>query len=131
MDIKMLEFGGWTPMADFAANREKIEFYNKNTGIVQKILERHAEDAKMGKDMVKNRVKQAKAKNIREQGPDHPDLKNYTENAGPNMQAMGAVKGLDKEQMKVSLRRRATSRPRRTSSTSTTSSRDWTSSRPF
>lgn len=100
MDIKMLEFGGWTPMADFAANREKIEFYNKNTGIVQKILERHAEDAKMGKDMVKNRVKQAKAKNIREQGPDHPDLKNYTENAGPNMQAMGAVKGLDKEQMK-------------------------------
>jgi hypothetical protein len=100
MDIKMVEFGGWTPFADLRANREKIEFYNKNTGIIQKILDRHAEDAKMGKDMVKNRVKVSKAKNIREQGPDHPDLKNYTESAGPNMQAMGAVKGLDKEQMK-------------------------------
>lgn len=99
-DIKMIQMGGWTPLGDFRENREKIEFYNKNTGVLKKILDRHLEDKKIGTELMKNRVKLGKAKNIQEDGPDRKGLKDYTECLGPNMKALGAEKGLSTEEIK-------------------------------
>jgi hypothetical protein len=96
----MIQLGGWTPLGDFRENREKIEFYNKNTGVLKKILDRHLDDKKIGTELMKNRVKMSKAKNIQEDGPDRKGLKDYTECLGPNMKALGAEKVLSTEEMK-------------------------------
>lgn len=76
-DIKGLDFGGWTLLGDFKENRSKASFYNKHTDVLKRILDRHAEDKKLGQDLMRNRVRQLKAKNIREAGPDAPGLADY------------------------------------------------------
>jgi hypothetical protein len=75
--LKALEFGQWSLLADFKKNREKIQFFNKNTEVLKRILDRHAEDKKLGADLMRNRVRQTKAKNIAEEGPDDPALVQY------------------------------------------------------
>lgn len=72
-----ITFGRWNFAGPWKANRDRIDFYNKNTRIIQKILERHEEDKKLGMELMKKRVVKAKAKNIREAGPDAPGLAEY------------------------------------------------------
>ena len=75
--IKCLELGGWSLLADFKENRKKIEFYNRHTEVLKRILDRHAEDKKLGAELMKNRIRQTKAKNISEDGPDNIGLNQY------------------------------------------------------
>ena len=44
-------------LADFKENRKKIEFYNRNTEVLKRILDRHADDKKLGSELMKNRIK--------------------------------------------------------------------------
>jgi hypothetical protein len=76
-DIKSLEFGQWSFLGDFKQNREKIHFYNKNTEILKRILDRHEDDKKIGTELMRNRIRQKKAKNIAEAGPDAEGLAQY------------------------------------------------------
>lgn len=99
-DIKMIQYGGWTLLGDFKKNRSNIDFYNKNMGILKKIIDRHAEDKKVGTELMKNRVKVSKAKNIAECGPDVPSLKNYKVDGGDNLESFGAQKVISTEEMK-------------------------------
>jgi hypothetical protein len=99
-DIKLIEFGGWTLLGDFKENRKNMDFYNKNMGILKRIIDRHTEDKQIGKELMKNRVKISKAKNIAEYGPDAPGLKDYKSTMGTNMEAFGAQKAITKEEMK-------------------------------
>ena len=80
-DIRAVEMGGWTLLGDFAANRDKINFYNKNTEVLKRILDRHAEDKKIGQELMRNRVRMAKAANIAADGPDAPGLAEYAASA--------------------------------------------------
>jgi hypothetical protein len=80
--IRLLEFGGWSFLADFKDNRRNIEFYNKNTDVLKRILDRHVEDKKIGADLMRNRVRQAKARNIATDGPDAVGLSDYRHTAG-------------------------------------------------
>lgn len=99
-DIKGIEFGGWTLLGDFKENREKISFYNKHTDVLKRILDRHAEDKKLGADLMRNRVRQVKAKNIREQGPDAPGLEEYkTQGGGKGLDTLGAERPIKREDM--------------------------------
>lgn len=75
--IKSLDIGGWSLLADFKENRKKIEFYNRNTEVLKRILDRHAEDKKLGAELMKNRIRQNKAKNISQDGPDSIGLNQY------------------------------------------------------
>lgn len=75
--IKALEFGGWTVLADFKKNRKKIQIYNKHTEVLKRILDRYAEDKRIGAELMRNRVRQVKAKNIAEMGLDDPGLTQY------------------------------------------------------
>lgn len=81
-DIKHVTAGAWTLLGDFQQNREKISFYNKHTEVLKRILDRHAEDKKLGQELMKNRVRQRKAQNIREAGPDAPGLGEYASALG-------------------------------------------------
>ena len=76
-DTKLITVGKWTLLGDFKKNRENIQFYNKNTEIIQRILDKYSEDKKLGKDLMKKRVKRAKAQNIKRLGPDDVGLADY------------------------------------------------------
>lgn len=75
--IKSIEIGKWCFLGDFKENRKNIQFYNKNTEVLKRIIDRHTEDKKIGTELMKNRVRHAKAKNIMESGPDAPGLSTY------------------------------------------------------
>lgn len=101
--IKSLEFGSWSLLADFKENRKKIQFYNKNTEVLKRILDRHSEDKRIGADLMKNRVRQVKARNIREDGPDALGLKQYKDSCsalGNDLNKKGAKKVISQEEMK-------------------------------
>jgi hypothetical protein len=99
-DIKLIEFGGWTLLGDFKENRKNMDFYNKNMGILKRIIDRHTEDKAIGKELMKNRVVKSKAKNIAEHGPDAPGLKDYKATMGATMESFGAQKAISTEEMK-------------------------------
>lgn len=97
-DIKGVDFGSWTLLGDFKENREKINIYNKHTDVLKRILDRHAEDKKLGQELMRNRVRQAKAKNIREAGPDPPGLAEYA-SQNKQLATMGAERVISREEM--------------------------------
>jgi hypothetical protein len=96
-EIKSIDFGNWSIIADVKKNREKVEFYNKNTEVLKRILDRYEEDKKLGSELMKNRIKQKKAKNIEEDGPDDEGIANYSEFTSKNMS--GVDRGISREDM--------------------------------
>lgn len=77
MEPSLIQVGAWVLTAPFKGNREKLEFLNKETEAVKRIFERREQDKKLGKDLMMHKGKKAKAKNIREDGPDDPGLAKY------------------------------------------------------
>jgi len=101
--MKSLEIGKWSLLADFKENRKNIQFYNKHTEVINKIIDRHTEDKKIGTELMRNRVRQAKAKNISEEGPDAPGLKAYKatiSSEGKDLTTKGVEKVITPEDMK-------------------------------
>jgi hypothetical protein len=96
-DIKAIQFGNWTLLGDFKKNREKINFYNKNTEALKRILDRYEDDKKLGSELMKNRIRQKKAKNIAEDGPDSNGLAQYRHISGSSIP--GAEKVISNEEM--------------------------------
>lgn len=66
--VMTLENNNWTFLGSFKENRERVEFYNKNTDLLEKIIKHTEEDQKLGKDLLKNRVTNEKRSNIRKHG---------------------------------------------------------------
>lgn len=97
--IKALEFGAWSLLADFKENRANVRFYNKHTEVLKRILDRHAEDKKLGADLMRQRVRASKAKNIAEAGPDAPGLNRYRRQAG-DLGSKGAERVITPAEMK-------------------------------
>ena len=93
--IKALEFGAWSLLADFKENRKNIQFYNSITDVLKRILDRHADDKRIGAELMRNRVRQVKAKNIAEEGPDAKGLTAYKRNLAEKGQALSG-KGVEK-----------------------------------
>jgi len=96
-EIKSLEFGQWAFIGDFKQNREKIEFRNKNTEILKRILDRYEDDKKLGTELMRNRIRQKKAKNIAEDGPDAEGLAQYRSVHGISLP--GGEKVISNEEM--------------------------------
>lgn len=92
--IRALEFGAWSLLGDFKENRKKIQFYNSHTDVLKRILDRHAEDKRIGAELMRNRVRQVKAKNIAEDGPDALGLASYKRNVAEKGQSL-AAKGVE------------------------------------
>jgi hypothetical protein len=101
--MKSIEVGKWALLADFKENRKNIQFYNKNTDVLKKIIDRHTEDKKIGTELMRHRVKTTKAKNIRESGPDAPGLKTYKATMstdGKDLLSKGVEQVISPEDMK-------------------------------
>jgi len=69
-DILVATTGKWNFHAPFDAVRESTKFFNENTIVLEEIAKQIELDTKLGGDLMKNRVKQQKKKNIKEEGPD-------------------------------------------------------------
>jgi hypothetical protein len=67
----------WNLLGSFKENRDKMNFYNKNTVILESIIKQQEEDAKTGKELLSKRVKKMKAKNVKRYGKDHPNFIKY------------------------------------------------------
>lgn len=76
-DIIQAKSGMWNLLANFSQVRESTKFYNDDTEILESIAEQIEQDSKLGAELMKNRVKQMKKKNIEEQGEDAEYFKNW------------------------------------------------------
>lgn len=67
----------WNLLGSFKQNRERMNFYNKNTTILENIIKQQEDDAKTGKELLSKRVKKLKTKNVKRYGKDHPNFVKY------------------------------------------------------
>lgn len=76
--VHTMKFNQWSLMAAWEKNRERTEFYNKDTEVLRHILEQHTADEKMGKHMMKQRGERMKKKDLATNGPDAPGYRAAT-----------------------------------------------------
>ncbi len=89
--------GQWTLMGPFKQNRDRVDFYNKNTEIIKRMFEQMESDQRLGADLMKKRVSIEKAKSIEANGIDDPQLEQYRQALG-TIESLGAKKVLSKEE---------------------------------
>ena len=73
------------------ANRETIDYYNRHAAILGSILKRLAEDEALDAELRRNPIRQTRARNIAEDGPDAPGLEAYCRNLPRTGQDFGAA----------------------------------------
>lgn len=61
-DVYLAKFCVWNLLASWEDNRSKINFYNKKTEIIEKIIEQNKLDQKIGEELTKKRGQLAKGK---------------------------------------------------------------------
>lgn len=88
---------GWFLLGPFKQNRERVEFYNKNTEILKRMMEQAESDSRLGADLMKKRVVRKKEQNIIECGPEDPGLVKYQEALGV-IERLGSKPLLTKEE---------------------------------
>lgn len=89
-DILTLTNGKWNLCGSFKKNRDRINFYNEKTVILEEIFKQMESDKLLGKDLMRKRVKRKKAKNIKECGPDPEEFKKYKKDHPSSFESMGA-----------------------------------------
>lgn len=80
--IITLENNAWNLLGSFKENRQRIDFYNKDNQVIQKIMDRVKTDQDYGMKLMKNRVKRKKKKTIAKHGPESADLAKYIKDSG-------------------------------------------------
>lgn len=83
-DLYCLEMFNYVTIADTKENRVNMSVFGKNAEVLKRILDRHAEDRKLGEHLMANRIKERKAANIREHGVAAPSLKEHENTTMPN-----------------------------------------------
>ncbi len=71
-------------LGPFKENRDRVDFYNKNTEIIKLMIENHEKEQMLAADIVQKKAKTQKAKNVIESGPDNPEIGKY-------ISAMGTI----------------------------------------
>jgi hypothetical protein len=96
-EVMTIENSGITLVGPFKENRERIDFYNKNTEILKRMSEQADRDQKLGKDLMDKRLQKQKKKNIAELGPDDPKLASYAK-SGNVVKNQGVKKAMTIEE---------------------------------
>lgn len=89
----------WTLLGPFKENRERLDFYNKNTDLMKKMMEQMESDHKLGEELMKDRIVRAKKKNIEEMGLDAEGLESYKKSIN-TIESLGAKPVLSLEEKK-------------------------------
>lgn len=88
-DIIKAHSGKWNFFAPFAKVRDTMKYFNENTIVLEAIASQIESDAKLGQELMKNRIKSKKKKNIMEDGPDAEIFKKW-KNKNADLKNMGA-----------------------------------------
>lgn len=96
-EVLTIENGAVTLVGPFKENRARVDFFNKNTEVMKRMLEQVESDHKLGKDLMEKQVRMKKKKNIEEAGPDNPALATYAKTMN-TVQELGAKKILTREE---------------------------------
>lgn len=103
-DILTLHNSKWNLMGSFKKNRERINFYNEKTSVVEQIFKQIETDKKVGAELMRKRVKRKKVKNKEEYGPEVPKMfDEYSKLKAGDMEMLGA-ENLSKEREKELLK---------------------------
>lgn len=95
-EVLTIANNGITMLGSFKENRDKVDYYNKNTEILKRMHDQLEQDHKLGADLMKKKVDTKKRKNIAEAGPDAPGLAAYSKSMN-TVAELGAKKQLSKE----------------------------------
>lgn len=89
-DIHKGHSGKWNFHAPFAKVRDSMKFFNENTIVLEEIAKQIESDSKTGAELMKNRIKQQKKKNIEDAGEDAEAFTNWrkTNNVLKDMNAI-------------------------------------------
>lgn len=71
--------GRWNFFAPFAKVRESMKYFNEHTSVLEEIADHIEKDAKIGQELMKNRIKIKKKKNVEEEGPDSEYFRKWKE----------------------------------------------------
>jgi hypothetical protein len=94
--IYTADSGKWNFFGPFKQVRDRVNFYNENTQILEEMARQIDADSKLGRDLMNKNMAVAKRKNIEADGPDDPAfLKWKKENSA--LKNMGAVTVEDEE----------------------------------
>jgi len=96
-EVLTIENSGVTLVGPSKENRGRVDFYNKNTEVMKRMMEQMETDHKLGKDLMEKQVKKKKKQNIAESGPDAPGLASYSKAVG-TLQELGAKQVLTREE---------------------------------
>lgn len=96
-EVLTVENSAVTLLGPFVENRQRIDFFNKNTEVMKRMMDQLESDHKLGKDLMEKQVRAKKKKNIEEAGPDHPALAAYAKTMN-RVQELGAKKILTREE---------------------------------
>lgn len=86
-------------LGPFKENRNRVDYYNKNTEVLKMMHDQQEADHKLGKDIMEKQVRVKKRKNIEEAGPDAPGLAAYSR-AMNVMTDLGAKKIISVDEMR-------------------------------
>jgi len=89
-EVFTAETGKWNFFDSFKQQRESVNFYNKNTIILEEMTKQIERDERLGQDLMNKRVANAKKKNIVESGPDSENFSKWR-SENNTLQKMGAV----------------------------------------
>lgn len=89
-DIIIADSGKWNIFSPFAKVRDTMKYFNENTIVLEEIASQIEQDAKFGSELVKNRIRVEKAKNIENDGPDAETFSKWKE-TNTILKDMGAV----------------------------------------
>lgn len=78
-EVFTAESGKWNFFDSFKQQRESVNFYNKNTIVLEEMVKQIERDEKLGRDLMEKRVEKEKKKNIIEAGPDAENFKKWRE----------------------------------------------------
>jgi hypothetical protein len=88
-EVFTVQSGKWNFFDTFKEQRESVNFYNKNTIILEEMVKQIERDEKLGQDLMSKRVEKEKKKNIIESGPDAENFKKWREE-NSDLQKLGA-----------------------------------------
>lgn len=81
-DVFTVSNNGATVLGPFEKNKERYDYYSSNTDIIKSIMEQQEQDYELGNQIMRNRVRSDKSKDIQESGLEPEELEEYKKYAG-------------------------------------------------
>jgi hypothetical protein len=79
----------WTLLGPYQNNRERIDYYSRNTEVLKQMAKQKEADSRIGADLMKHRIITEKKKNEKRDGQDAEGIKQYQQTQG-TLSQMGA-----------------------------------------